>query len=119
MKTEGTADLCRWLRDNSSGIYRNAAVAAVVIESQHAELIERQSEIDRLTRELAEAKARAVRGQAESLLKVLVEALDSSFISSWQSTAGWQSQLDAAREWLSARPESPPNGLPKESGNVE
>lgn len=64
-------------------------------------------EVARLTRELAEAKSRAVRGQAESLLKDLVEALDSAFISSWQSTAAWQSQLDESREWLSARPESP------------
>ena len=64
MSSEGTADLCRWLRDNSSGIYRNAAVAAVVIDSQHAELISRQSEIDRLTRELAEAK-RAAQARAD------------------------------------------------------
>jgi hypothetical protein len=61
----------------------------------------------------AEAKARAVRGQAENLFRNLVEALDGAFISSWQSTAGWQSQLDAARDWLSARPD------PKESFDVE
>lgn len=71
------------------------------------------SEIDHLTQELAEAKARAVPGQAENLLRDLVEALDGAFISSWQSTAGWQSQLDAARDWLSVRPD------PKEPSDVE
>ena len=30
----------------------------------------------------------------------LVDALDGAFISSWQSTAAWQQQLDAAREHL-------------------
>lgn len=34
------------------------------------------------------------------LLDDLVKALDSAFISSWQSTAYWQKQLDAAREYL-------------------
>lgn len=34
------------------------------------------------------------------LLADLVEALDNAFISSWQSTAAWQEQLDAAREYL-------------------
>lgn len=33
-------------------------------------------------------------------LRALVAALDSAFISSWQSTAGWQKQLDEAREYL-------------------
>ncbi len=37
---------------------------------------------------------------AESLLRDLVQALDNAFISTWQSTAAWQSQLDAAREFL-------------------
>ena len=37
---------------------------------------------------------------AEELLKELVEAMDSAFISSWQSTHYWQKQLDAAREYL-------------------
>lgn len=35
-------------------------------------------------------------------LKDLVAALDSAFISSWQSTAAWQKQLDSARELLEA-----------------
>jgi len=30
----------------------------------------------------------------------LVDALDSAFISSWQSTAAWQQQLDRARDYL-------------------
>ena len=34
------------------------------------------------------------------LLADLVKALDSAFISSWQSTAHWREQLDAAREYL-------------------
>lgn len=41
-----TDQLCQWLRENSAGIYRPARDAADLI--------------DRLTRELAEAKARAV-----------------------------------------------------------
>jgi hypothetical protein len=34
------------------------------------------------------------------LLKNLVKALDNAFISTWQSTAAWQKQLDAAREYV-------------------
>lgn len=34
------------------------------------------------------------------LLKELVDALDGAFISSWQSTAAWENQLDAARDYL-------------------
>ncbi len=30
----------------------------------------------------------------------LVDALDNAFISSWQSTHGWQQQLDDAREYI-------------------
>jgi hypothetical protein len=37
---------------------------------------------------------------AAAYLFELVSALDNSFISTWQSTAGWQKQLDAAREYL-------------------
>lgn len=40
--------------------------------------------------------------ELENLLRELVLALDNSFISTWQSTAGWDSQLTAAREYLSA-----------------
>jgi len=32
----------------------------------------------------------------------LVKALESAFISTWQSTAGWQKELDAASEYLTA-----------------
>lgn len=38
----------------------------------------------------------------EQALSDLVKALDNTFISSWQSTAGWQKELDAARECLYA-----------------
>jgi len=37
---------------------------------------------------------------AEYLLSELVKALDNAFISTWQSTAAWQKQLDEAREFL-------------------
>ncbi|OWT68061.1 MULTISPECIES: hypothetical protein [unclassified Achromobacter] len=38
-------------------------------------------------------------------MDVLVEltaALDNAFISSWQSTAGWQRELDRAKEYIAA-----------------
>ncbi len=35
-------------------------------------------------------------------LRALVDALDNAFISVWQSTAAWQKELDAAREYLAA-----------------
>lgn len=38
---------------------------------------------------------------AREHLRALVDALDGAFISTWQSTAAWQQQLDAAREFLS------------------
>lgn len=38
---------------------------------------------------------------AMSYLKELVKALDSAYISSWQSTAKWQEELDEAREFIS------------------
>lgn len=37
---------------------------------------------------------------AESLLKALVTAVNSAHISSWQTTAGWQKELDEAEMWL-------------------
>lgn len=37
---------------------------------------------------------------AEHLLLELVEALSGAYISSWQSTAAWQQQLNAARDYL-------------------
>lgn len=41
--------------------------------------------------------------EAERLLQSLVKALDAAFISTWQSTAYWQGELDEAREYLDAR----------------
>lgn len=38
--------------------------------------------------------------ESEVLLKNLAEALDGAFISSWQSTHAWQTELDAALEYL-------------------
>jgi hypothetical protein len=34
------------------------------------------------------------------LLRDLVNALDGAFISSWQTTAGWQKELDEARAFI-------------------
>lgn len=34
------------------------------------------------------------------LLKNLVDALDSAFISTWQTTADWDKQLNEAREYV-------------------
>lgn len=41
-----------------------------------------------------------MRTQADILLKELVDALDKAFISTWQSTAYWDGELDAAKEYL-------------------
>lgn len=40
--------------------------------------------------------------QAVAYLSALVSALDGAFISSWQSTAAWQAQLNEARDYLAA-----------------
>lgn len=42
------------------------------------------------------------------LLADLVNALDSAHISSWQSTAGWDEQLKAAREYIQQFTDSNP-----------
>ena len=42
-------------------------------------------------------------GDAVHYLRQLVTALDKAFISSWQTTADWQHQLDAARDFLEKR----------------
>lgn len=39
---------------------------------------------------------------AHAHLQALVTALDNAFISTWQSTAAWQKELDAANEYLLA-----------------
>ncbi len=39
---------------------------------------------------------------AHLYLESLVEALDGAFISSWQSTHAWKTQLDEARDYLAA-----------------
>jgi len=38
--------------------------------------------------------------EAIAHLNALVKALDRAFISTWQSTAEWQMELDQARDWL-------------------
>lgn len=40
--------------------------------------------------------------EAIERLRALVTALDGAFISLWQSTHAWQTELDAAREYLEA-----------------
>jgi len=45
--------------------------------------------------------AKKVDTETVEYLRELVTALDNAFISSWQSTAAWQTQLDAARDYLS------------------
>lgn len=44
-----------------------------------------------------------VSADAVEALRELVDALDGAFISSWQSTAAWQTQLDRARAVLAAQ----------------
>lgn len=41
---------------------------------------------------------------AYELLVDLTQALDNAYISSWQTTAAWQEQLDAALEFLKENP---------------
>lgn len=64
---------------------------------------------ERLMAEIESALAQqpAAEAEADTLLRDLVEALDAAFISSWQSTAAWQKQLDAAREYLAAQHQEP------------
>ena len=38
--------------------------------------------------------------ETERLLRDLVTALETAFISTWQSTEAWQDELDAAREHI-------------------
>ncbi len=44
-----------------------------------------------------------VEATAQGYLQDLVTALDGAFISSWQSTAKWQKELDAARSYLEGK----------------
>jgi hypothetical protein len=44
-------------------------------------------------------------GSALPHLQALESALRNSFISSWQSTAGWQAELDAASDYLALHAE--------------
>lgn len=46
---------------------------------------------------LAQRLAAEAQADAVEALRELVDALDGAFISSWQSTAAWQTQLDRAR----------------------
>ena len=45
----------------------------------------------------------SAQADAVEALRELVDALDGAFISSWQSTAAWQTQLDRARAALATR----------------
>ena len=48
---------------------------------------------------------------AERILESLVTALDSAFISTWQSTYYWQKELDEARQYLEQIKENRMNTL--------
>lgn len=60
--------------------------------------------------EIIAAAQRQAREEPVALLRALVAALDGAFISSWQTTAAWQQELDAAREWLTAQDRQTPTG---------
>ena len=49
---------------------------------------------------LMEKKQAGLASDWKSLLTQLVVAMDNSYISNWQTTAGWQKQLDEARAEL-------------------
>jgi len=49
-----------------------------------------------------ERQGRQPLADAYLYLESLVEALDGAFISTWQSTAAWQKQLNEARDYLTA-----------------
>lgn len=52
-------ELCKWLRENSSGIYRLSGYAAERIETLSAQLKNVQRECDSLERQLAAALNKA------------------------------------------------------------
>lgn len=56
MTEKQTQDLCQWLRDNSSGVYRNCDLAASVIEDQQQQIRqmgqERKETLDAIQHEL-------------------------------------------------------------------
>lgn len=74
--------------------------------------------IDRLTRELAEAKARALPdGWVPVPVEPTAEIIEAMRSDDWPSLSARECR-SIYRATLSARPESPPNGLSiKESGN--
>jgi hypothetical protein len=53
--------------------------------------------------QLAQRLAAEAQADAVEALRELVDALDGAFISSWQSTAAWQTQLDRARAALATQ----------------
>lgn len=85
------------------------------------EIDQLESEIDRLTSELAEAKARAGSATAslpDGWVAVPVEPTqDMLRAMASVPVLDYQERLGIYRAMLSARPEFPPNGLPKESDN--
>lgn len=55
-----------------------------------------------------EAQARVKReNAARDYLRDLCDALNGAFISTWQSTAAWQKELDAANEFLASQGDTP------------
>ena len=93
------------------------------IRSVETSLEVSQGEVHRLTRELAEAKARALPDGwaavpvADKITRKMVAAM-MDVVFSGREQLGDPTMRSIYRAMLSARPECPPNGLPsKESGN--
>ena len=66
-------------------------------------IVEREIHADRWSWSYAAPQAMNTQADAIEALRELVEALDGAYISSWQSTAAWQTQLDRARAVLAAQ----------------
>ena len=80
-----------------------------LVKAQHGEpstLVDakdRYLELLELAMSLESRLTKANNGEAFRRLRELATALDSAFISTWQTTAAWQKQLDAALEYLNAQ----------------
>ena len=79
---------------DADGVCVGDHVAASLADEAAGTIRALRAEVERLRGSLRRAP------DAIERLANLVDALDGAFISSWQSTAAWQSQLDSAREFL-------------------
>jgi hypothetical protein len=85
------------LKDESESLKRTVVVAYEKLEAADNYLAEKSAELEALRGQ--------DKGAATLHLQALVDALRNSFISSWQSTAGWQTELDAASDYLALHAE--------------